>query len=211
MGPPAGSFRHVVCRQLPPAHDRGIVQARGEESPTVDGKCEPGPSRRVVNDSPDAPGSKVDHCCLGRAFAARDRDELAIGRYRTPAGRGRLHSKSAEPGLRELDGEVAVGAADDLETALSEDDQPVAAELKPPGGLRRAPGELTPVDDRKKTQLVGTSDVDDLTTIGRDGTQRVRNSVGGDDSRLSSFDLNEDLSIHRCDRRGIGPWTGKPS
>jgi hypothetical protein len=86
-------------------------------------------------------------------------------------------------------------SGDQIETALPEDDQPVATEVKPPEGFWLGLGELTTVLEGEQVQdrreaAVG---VDELTAILGDGA--VVFSVGREDARCGSCDRLNQLTV----------------
>src|SRR5262245_22993031 len=103
-----------------------------------------------MQDSANGPAPEIHHHRLGRSLAARNQCQIAVRRHGAAAGNG-PHSRAETP-LREVDREVSIATADDIEAPLSEDDQPVRGEVEAVVRLVRAAAELASAFDFDETQ-----------------------------------------------------------
>src|SRR5262245_66594884 len=103
-----------------------------------------------MQDSANGPAPQIYHHRLGRSLAARDHRQPPVRRHRAAAGSS-PHSRPETP-FREVDCEVSVATADDIEAPLSEDDQPVRGEVLAMVRLVRAAAELASAFDFDEAQ-----------------------------------------------------------
>ena len=205
---PAGTPGHVIRRQAPPVQNRPVVHCRGEDPLPIGREGQPRPARRVAEDSADAPTPGSTTAAWVAPSRVANATSSPSGETAVPPGRG-FQATRAGPGIRELDGKISLRSCDQIETALPEDDKPVATEVKPPEGFWLGLGELSTVVEGEQAQPLGSVLVCDLQTVVGDDADLVGRDVGGDDARFTAVLLMEKLPIQDNGSRGIGPRTGE--